>query len=154
MVQSSSSRQGIIWKSQAVVRQPSNCHGTVRFVLYCAAYGTESIFCLVPTVNCSVIWFNRYLNIILFHSEVVLGEHRVDTDPDCSGDGKCSPPKITRGIKEIIVHESYDEKVAPKWLYDIALLRLDQEVTLNSEDPDNSYVMPVCLPWAKDSLYR
>jgi len=84
--------------------------------------------------------------------EVVLGEHRVDTDPDCSRDGKCSPPKITRGIKEIIMHEGYDPESAFK--HDIALIRLDQEVTLNSEDAKNSWVLPVCLPWAKDSFYR
>jgi len=84
--------------------------------------------------------------------EVVLGEHRVDTDPDCSRDGKCSPPKITRGIKEIIMHESYDEE--PAFNHDIALIRLDQEVPLNSEDPKNSWVLPVCLPWAKDDFYR
>ena len=93
-----------------------------------------------------------YLNIILFYSEVVLGEHRVDTDPDCSGDGKCSPPKITRGIKEIITHEGYDEE--SNYKHDIALIRLDQEVTLNSEDAANSWVLPVCLPWAKDDSYR
>merc|ERR1711971_800211 len=84
--------------------------------------------------------------------EVVLGEHRVDTDPDCSRDGKCSPPKITRGIKEIIMHEGYDED--SNYKHDIALIRLDQEVTLNSEDAKNSWVLPVCLPWAKDSFYR
>merc|ERR1711935_15042 len=84
--------------------------------------------------------------------EVVLGEHRVDTDPDCSGDGKCSPTKITRGIKEIITHEGYDPESDFK--HDIALIRLDQEVTLNSEDAKNSWVLPVCLPWAKDSIYR
>ena len=60
------------------------------------------------------------MNIILFYSEVVLGEHRVDTDPDCSGDGKCSPPKITRGIKEIITHEGYDSE--SNFKHDIALI--------------------------------
>ena len=93
-----------------------------------------------------------YLNMFFFYSEVVLGEHRVDTDPDCSGKGQCSPPKITRGIKEIITHEGYDEK--SNYKHDIALIRLDQEVTLNSEDPANSWALPVCLPWAGDSTYR
>ena len=107
------------------------CHFTMRHPVYVTTY---------------------YLNIIFFDSEVVLGEHRVDTDPDCSGDGKCSPPKITRGIKEIITHEGYDSE--NNYKHDIALIRLDQEVTLNSEDAGNSAVMPVCLPWAKDSTYR
>ena len=50
------------------------------------------------------------------------------------------------------MHEGYDPESAFK--HDIALIRLDQEVTLNSEDAGNSAVMPVCLPWAKDSIYR
>ena len=89
-----------------------------------------------------------------FHREIVLGEHRTDTDPDCASKengGKCSPPKISRGIKEIIIHESYTKE---GFKNDIALIRLDQEVTLNSEDAANSWVLPVCLPWAKDSVYR
>ena len=97
-----------------------------------------------------------WICIILFYSEVVLGEFKVDTDPDgpdCGGGGPdCSPPKITRGIKEIITHEGYDDK--SNFKHDIALIRLDQEVTLNSEDAGSSAVMPVCLPWAKDDFYR
>ena len=44
----------------------------------------------------------------------MLGELRIDTDPDCQKDGKgprkCAPPKITREITsddQIIVHEDY-----------------------------------------------
>merc|ERR1711971_307572 len=86
--------------------------------------------------------------------EIVLGEHRTDTDPDCDSKingGKCSPPKISRGIKEIIIHESYTKK---GFKNDIALIRLDQEVTLYSEDASSSGVMPICLPWNKDDPYR
>ena len=50
------------------------------------------------------------------------------------------------------MHESYDDE--PAFNHDIALIRLDQEVPLNSEDPKNSWVLPVCLPWAKDDFYR
>ena len=97
---------------------------------------------------------NFFYTIILFHSEIVLGEHRTDTDPDCASKtngGKCSPPKISRGIKEIIIHESYTKK---GFKNDIALIRLDQEVTLYSEDAGTSAVMPICLPWDKDDFYR
>ena len=44
----------------------------------------------------------------------MLGELRIDTDPDCQKNGKgqrkCAPPKITREITsddQIIVHEDY-----------------------------------------------
>ena len=32
---------------QAVVRQTSNCHKSVKFAIYCAAYQTESLISLV-----------------------------------------------------------------------------------------------------------
>jgi hypothetical protein len=95
-----------------------------------------------------------YLNRILFPSEIVLGEHRTDTDPDCASKkngGKCIPPKISTSIEEIIIHESYTKK---GFKNDIALIRLDQEVKLYSEDAGSSCVMPICLPWDKDDPYR
>ena len=56
----------------------------------------------------------NYLNISfsINFSEVVLGEHNVVTNPDCQkmndGGGKmCAPPKITRTVSKVIVHEKY-----------------------------------------------
>merc|ERR1719486_548887 len=45
-------------------------------------------------------------------SEVVLGEHTTDTDPDCSrkkpgSSGQCFPEKITRKVEKSIIHEDY-----------------------------------------------
>jgi uncharacterized membrane protein YqaE (UPF0057 family) len=53
--QSSGSRQAVVRQSsgsrQADVRQMSNCHESVRFVIYCGAYWTESLFSLVFFIN-------------------------------------------------------------------------------------------------------
>ena len=37
---------------------------------------------------------------------------------------------------------------------DIALIRLNEPVPLHNEDPQNSYVKPVCLPWMEDNPGR
>jgi len=96
--------------------------------------------------------------------EVVLGEHVVGTDPDCpigNRQGKCNPPVIRRKIdqnRDIILHEDYDDKGSPTFkgagqpYNDIALIRMDEAVTLFQEDPKISAANPICLPWSEDSL--
>jgi len=82
--------------------------------------------------------------------EVILGEHTLGTDPDCSDDDKnCSPKVIKRRVSKHIIHEDWN---AANVENDIALLRLDQPVPLFNENPDESAVMPVCLPWDDDYL--
>ena len=85
--------------------------------------------------------------------EVVLGELKIGTGPDCNRKGdKCNPPVIRRNIdanKDIIVHEDYDPKAQFK--HDIALIRMDDAVPLFQEDPNLSAANPICLPWSDDS---
>ena len=88
-------------------------------------------------------------------SEVVLGEHTTDKDPDCQQkkgpgqSGKCFPKKITRTVEKVIKHEDY-KSVFGEPVNDIALIRLSEPVPLYSEDPTSSGAEPVCLPWASD----
>ena len=70
--------------------------------------------------------------------EVVLGELNVKTDPDCKlNDGtKCAPRKITRKITskdQIILHENYISGI-DILKNDIALIKLNEPVTLNDEN--------------------
>ena len=69
-------------------------------------------------------------------SEIVLGEHKIGTDPDCqrgnNGNRICQPKKIVRRAAKIFVHENYD-KVTVK--NDIALIRLNEAVPLFQETP-------------------
>jgi hypothetical protein len=70
-----------------------------------------------------------------FFSEVVLGEHVVGRDPDCNGGGekrKCAPKKLTRQVAKFKTHEKFT--ITGRG-YDIALLRLEKEVPLFSENP-------------------
>ena len=86
--------------------------------------------------------------------EVVLGEWRLSTNPDCtSSNGRktCSPKKITRKVKKVIKHENFDKTQLKN---DIALLRLDEAVPLSSENPKVSAVSPICLPWKTDDSAR
>ena len=96
------------------------------------------------------------MHFIIF-SEIVLGEYIVNQDPDCDEtNNNCNPTVIRRGIKQIIVHENYEKhkNEAIQFANDIALIRLDQSVLLNSEDPNNSVVKPICLPWKRNDFGR
>jgi len=87
--------------------------------------------------------------------EVVLGEHVVGKDPDCSKKDptKCNPPVIRRNLdqqRDIIVHEGYDKKANYK--HDIALIRINDPVPLFQENPQISAANPICLPWSEDNF--
>ena len=75
--------------------------------------------------------------------EVVLGELNVKTDPDCKKNDrtKCAPRKITRKITtskdQIILHENYISGI-DILKNDIALIKLNEPVTLYDEDATNS----------------
>nr|XP_040228546.2 CLIP domain-containing serine protease B8 [Anopheles coluzzii] len=72
---------------------------------------------------------------------VRLGEYNTATDTDCA-DGNpddCADPPQNFGIEAQIVHPGYD-KNGPYQHHDIALIRLDRDVTMNN------FVSPVCLP--------
>ena len=87
----------------------------------------------------------------------MLGELRIDTDPDCTNDGRsCAPRKITREIKtddQIIVHENY-QPGSQTQANDIALIRLNEPVPLYDDDPKSSNVRPVCLSWQENDPGR
>jgi hypothetical protein len=61
----------------------------------------------------------------------------VGRDPDCNGSGekrKCAPRRLTRKVAKYKTHEKFtNAKGNDK--YDIALLRLEKEVPLFSENP-------------------
>ena len=85
-----------------------------------------------------------YVDFLLScYREVVLGELRIDTDPDCTNNGRsCAPRKITREIKtddQIIVHENY-QPGSQTQANDIALIRLNEPVPLYDDDPKR-YIM-------------
>ncbi|XP_042877502.1 phenoloxidase-activating factor 3-like [Penaeus japonicus] len=76
-------------------------------------------------------------------SKVRLGEHDLRSEKDCKrarGGGKmCSLPPQTFGIEEVVVHHTFNHR-APE-SDDIALLRLDRDVEMNTP-----FVQPICLP--------
>ena len=74
--------------------------------------------------------------------EVVLGELNLKNDPDCKKDNPaiCAPRKINRKITrkdQIILHENYIHGI-DILKNDIALIKLNEPVTLYDEDPTNS----------------
>ena len=91
---------------------------------------------------------------MLVFREVALGEWRISTNPDCSslyGRSTCSPRKITRTVRKVIIHENFDRRTLKN---DIALLRLNKAVPLFEENPDISAASPICLPWDIDNFAR
>jgi len=94
-------------------------------------------------------------NVKAYPDEIVLGEHKMSSDPDCPGprsrgafrNGKkksCLAKVIRRRVDKIINHENYDPT---KIKNDIALIRLAEPVPLFKDDPKGSPAMPICLPW-------
>ena len=82
----------------------------------------------------------------------MLGELRIDTDPDCTNNGRsCAPRKITREIKtddQIIVHENY-QPGSQTQANDIALIRLNEPVTLYDDDPKRYIWVEILLKVSK-----
>ena len=81
-------------------------------------------------------------------SEVVLGEHDFGSDEDCDSFGFCSAPIIRRQInvdRDVIIHENFDKRGNLE--YDIALIRIEEAVTLHQENEFKSSISPICLPW-------
>merc|ERR1711971_602031 len=79
---------------------------------------------------------------------VVVGEHTLNTSPDCRKSGDfCLPKNETLAIDKVIKH--------PRWNraefyngYDIALVRVKGHISLFGMSNDiESYVSPICLPW-------
>ena len=98
---------------------------------------------------------NTIINYPLFFSEIVLGEHTVNQDPDCDERFKdrCNPPVIKRRVKKIISHENFDRN-DKNYANDVALVRLDEAVPLYLEEPKISGAKPICLPWINGDFGR
>lgn len=76
-------------------------------------------------------------------AEVRLGEWDLESNPDCvtrQGVEQCAPPVQDVGIEKILMHKNYTRRVSKGGKIDMALLRLDREVTMGK------YVHPICLP--------
>jgi len=75
-----------------------------------------------------------------------VGEHDLDTDLDCIGDGDdkiCAPPPQDIDVEEVIFHQSYGKPKA--FQNDIAVIKLARNVT------ENEFVAPICLPFNDDN---
>ena len=93
-------------------------------------------------------------NIFSIFSEVLLGDWKISSDPDCTsvrGRKNCFAKRISRKVSKVIKHENYEISTIKN---DIALLRLDRAVPLYDENPKISAASPICLPWKKDNLAR
>ena len=77
-----------------------------------------------------------------------LGEWQVGASPDCQKDGTCLPPVQDIPVKQVIVHEGYEQNsvtdAGVTVANDIALIRLERPANLNFG------VQPACLPLQPD----
>lgn len=67
---------------------------------------------------------------LLIRTVVRLGEHHLETDPDCQG-LQCAPPTQNFTPTDIIIHPDFDTRVSVS--DDIALIRLDRKVKLGGK---------------------
>ena len=74
-------------------------------------------------------------------ASVRVGEHDLDSDPDCS-DGECSPSPQEMEVANVVFHPNYSN---PKpFQNDIAVIKLTSEVV------ENDFVSFLCLPYIDD----
>ncbi|XP_066969924.1 phenoloxidase-activating factor 3-like [Macrobrachium rosenbergii] len=76
--------------------------------------------------------------------EIRLGEHNLQTVPDCNENRNCAPRHQSFKVasrSQIISHPNFDTRTPVS--DDIALIRLDRKATLNN------FVQPICLPDAQ-----
>ena len=111
----------------------------------------------IKSKTLSRIFYSNDLNLqyYLGFSEVVLGEHDFGTDEDCDSFGFCSAPIIRRQInvnRDVIVHEKFN--ITGNLEFDIALIRIEEAVTLHQENESKSTVSPICLPWSVNLDYE
>lgn len=85
-----------------------------------------------------------------YPTEVELGEHDIEADPDCRNCPKRITMRITDPEKQITVHKDFDSSGQN----DIALIRFNEPIPLFSDDPSKSSIAPLCLPWGKDNPVR
>ncbi|XP_031619835.1 serine protease easter-like [Contarinia nasturtii] len=74
---------------------------------------------------------------------VRLGEHDLNTDPDCTeddGETQCAPHVVDMEFSEIIIHEEYNPSSSTQY-NDIALIRLSNSVEFTN------FLKPICLPF-------
>ena len=64
--------------------------------------------------------------IFFYFSEVELGEHDIEADPDCKSCAKRITMKITDPKKQIITHKGFDQSGQN----DIALIRFNEPIPL------------------------
>ncbi|XP_037947122.1 serine protease grass-like [Teleopsis dalmanni] len=77
---------------------------------------------------------------------VRLGEHDMNTDPDCEKRGRkfvCMPPVVEYGVEKIISHPDYKRRTL---VNDVAIIKLNRDVEFNK------HIKPICLPITKRSI--
>ena len=69
------------------------------------------------------------------------------------GKTRCPEPVLQLTLVDVILI-TFGHGIGIGSRNDIALLRLNESVPLNSESPTMSLVSPICLPWSKDKPSR
>ena len=83
-------------------------------------------------------------------AEVVLGEHDLSSNPDCTENTVCNNKPVQRFSvtkEDVIVHEKWDISHVKDRANDIALIRLPRFAYTAEEIGSGVHVFPICLPW-------
>ena len=89
-------------------------------------------------------------------AEVVLGDHDLSRNPDCTTDRQLGLQCFNKPVQrfaviesDITVHEGWDKNNVMTNANDIALVRLEKPAFTAAEIASGVHVMPVCLPWGR-----
>ena len=89
-------------------------------------------------------------------SEVVIGDHDLETNPDCIKDHngilQCTNKPVQRfpvTPSDVTVHENWVPSNVVEGANDIALVRLSKVAYTVNEIASGVHVVPICLPWGR-----
>ena len=89
-------------------------------------------------------------------AEVVLGDHNLSRNPDCTTDRKLGLQCFNKPVQrfsviesDITVHEGWDKDNVMTTANDIALVRLEKPAFTAQEIASGVHVYPICLPWGR-----
>lgn len=84
-------------------------------------------------------------------AQVVLGDWKIDTDPDCQDTcAKAQKYDVTKD--DVKVHQRWDKRRVTTVGHDIALIKLPYAVETVNENADGNIVLPICLDWSSSGL--
>jgi len=147
---------GVATSNGYIVGGENTVRGEIPFL---AALGYKKRARSKIKFKCGGALINRRYVITAAHcisdeiAQVVLGDWKIDTDPDCESGLCAKAQKFDITSKNAIIHERWDERKVTSAGNDIALIKLPYSaVTVNEQEMPGNIVLPICIDWEQSGL--